>query len=362
MAKKEKKKRRLIRLLPVLVILGVLTGIGLCIYLISPVSMKNDKVIFDVKPGESTIGIINDLKKDNLIKSRKFAVLFIKVNKIDTIKAGSYELNRNMSLRKIFSIITNSKNIKEETITLTFHEGKNMRGVVKIITENTKISENDIYNTLADKKYLNSLKDEYWFITDDVLNDNIYYSLEGYLYPDTYEFNKDVTIKQIFKKMLDREDEILGKYKTAIDNSNIGIHKAITLASIAELEGKTLEDRKNIVGVFYNRISNSLPLGSDVTTYYGAKVDMGDRDLYQAEIDSANAYNTRPMSSVGKLPIGPICNPSESAINAALNYTKNDYFYFVADKNGKVYFSRTDGEHTSTIQKLKDQGLWFTYE
>ena len=362
MAMKVKKKRRLIKILPFLVILGVLAGIGLCVYCVTPVSMSSDKVLFKVKQGESTMSIINDLRKDNLIKSRKFAILFIKINNIDTIKAGNYELNRNMSLRKIFSIITNSKNIKADTIVMTFHEGKNMRGIVKIITENTKISENDIYNTLADKKYIDSLKEEYWFITDDVLNPNIYYTLEGYLYPDTYEFDKDVSIKGIFKKMLDKEEEVLDKYKTAIDSSNIGIHKTLTLASMAELEGKTLEDRKNIVGVFYNRINNNLPLGSDVTTYYGAKVDMGERDLYQAEIDSPNAYNTRPMSSVGKLPIGPICNPSEDAINAALNWTKNDYFYFVADKNGKVYFSKTDGEHTTTIQNLKNQGLWFDYE
>ncbi len=357
----KKKKRRLIKLLPVIVIIGILCGIGLCLYCITPVSLEDDKVMFKVKQGESTLSIINDLRTNRLIKSRKFAILFIKVNNIDTIKAGNYELNRNMSMRKIFSVITDSKNIKEDTITLTFNEGKNMRGIVKTITDNTSITENDIYNTLSNKEYIKSLMDEYWFLTDEVLDGRIYYPLEGYLYPDTYEFSKDVSIKGIFKKMLDREEVILDKYKTSIDSSNLGIHKIITLASIAELEGKTLDDRKNIVGVFYNRIKSNLPLGSDVTTYYGAKVDMGERDLYQTEINNPNAYNTRPMSSAGKLPIGPICNPSEDAINASINYTKNDYFYFVADKNGKLYFSKTDAEHTSTVQKLKDQGLWFTY-
>ncbi len=360
MAKNKKKKSKL-KLLPIIVIILVICGVGLCAYLTTPVSSSSDKVVFSVKQGESTKSIINDLKKERLIKSRKFAILFIKLNNIDTIKAGNYVLNRNMSLRQIFSVITNSKNIKQDTITLTFHEGKNMRGVIKIITDNTKISENDIYNTLNDHEYIKSLMNEYWFLTDDILNENIYYPLEGYLYPDTYEFNKDVTIKDIFKKMLDREEDVLDKYKTSIDSSELGIHKIITLASVAELEGKSLDDRKNIVGVFFNRINSNLPLGSDVTTYYAAKVDMGDRDLYQAEIDDQNPYNTRPMSSAGKLPVGPICNPSEDAINAVINYKKNDYFYFVADKNGKLYFSKTDGEHTSIIQKLKDQGLWFEY-
>ena len=362
MAIREKKKRRFIKIIPIIVILGVLSGIGLCIYMISPVSMKSDKVTFTVKQGESTISIVNDLKKENLIKNSKFALLFIKINKITSIKAGTYDLNKNMSLRKIFDVITDSKNIKTDSMTITFHEGKNMRGIVKIITENTSITENDIYNTLSDKEYIKSLMNDYWFLTDEILDDNIYYPLEGYLYPDTYQFEKDATIKDIFKKMLDREEEVLDKYKSSIDTSVFSIHKTITLASMAELEGKTLEDRKNIVGVFYNRLRNDLPMGSDVTTYYAAKVDMGERDLYQVEINSENLYNTRPMSSKGRLPIGPICNPSEDAINAAINYTTNNYFYFVADKNGKVYFSSTDAEHTSTIEKLKNQGLWFEYE
>ena len=160
---KIKKKRRLIKFIPIITILGVLFGVGLCLYCITPVSMSSEKVLFKVKQGESTISIINDLRKDNLIKSRKFAILFIKVNKIDTIKAGNYELNRNMSLRKIFSIITDSKNIKEDTITLTFNEGKNLRGIAKIITEGTSVTDNDIKNTLSDKEYLqhNSKKTSY---------------------------------------------------------------------------------------------------------------------------------------------------------------------------------------------------------
>ncbi len=357
----KRKKKKLIKLLPIIIIIGVICGVGLCLYCVSPISMESDKVLFRVEKGSSTINIVNELKKDNLIRSRKFTILFLKINKIEGIKAGNFELNRNMSLRKIFSILTDSSKIKEDTISLTFHEGKNMRGIAKIITDNTSITENDIYNTLSDKEYLKSLMDDYWFLTDDILNPNIYYPLEGYLAPDTYEFNKDVTVKQIFKKMLDQEELVLDKYKTSVDGSSISIHKVMTLASIAELEGKTLEDRKNIVGVFYNRINNHLPLGSDVTTYYASKIDMGERDLYQAEIDNVNSYNTRPMASAGKLPVGPICNPSDEAINAAINYTKNNYFYFVADKNGKVYFSKTDAEHTSTVQKLKNQGLWYNY-
>lgn len=362
MSKKRKKKKSfIVKLFELIVFLGVISGIIICLYCTSPISKTSDKVIFNVESGSSTRSIIKDLRKNNLIKSKKFTIIFLKINNIDTIKAGNFELNRNMSLREIFNVLTDSSKIKEDTISLTFKEGKNMRSIIDTITSNTNIEENDINNALTDTEYLKSLIDEYWFLTDDILDDNIYYPLEGYLSPNTYEFSKKVTIKDIFKRMLDQEGIVLDKYKTSIDSSDLSIHKIITMASIAELEGNNLDDRKNIVGVFYNRINNNIPLGSDVTTYYAAKIDMGDRDLYQEEINSSNPYNTRPLSSAGKLPVGPICNPSEESINAVLNYTKNDYFYFVSDKNGKIYFGKTENDHVSIINKLKEEGLWFTY-
>ena len=110
-----------------------------------------------------------------------------------------------------------------------------------------------------------------------------------------------------------------------------------------------------------NRIKNNMALGSDVTTYYASKIELGERDLYMSEINSDNPYNTRSAKNAGKLPVGPICNPSKGAIEAAINYTPNDYLYFVADKNMKVYFTKTDAEHNKKIQELKNQGLWFEY-
>ena len=161
--------------------------------------------------------------------------------------------------------------------------------------------------------------------------------------------------------MLDQESEILDVYKASIDKSELSIHKIITLASIAELEGNSLNNRKNIVGVFYNRLNNGMSLGSDVTTYYAIGVDMSERDLYQSEIDDVNAYNTRSPQAGGMIPVGPICNPSYESIDATINYNENDYFFFVADKNNNVYFSKTNSEHQEIINRLISEGLWYTY-
>ena len=134
------------------------------------------------------------------------------------------------------------------------------------------------------------------------------------------------------------------------------------MSSIVELEGANSDDRKGIAGVFYNRLDANQPLGSDVTTYYASKVEFSDRDLYQVEINAANNYNTRSSHLAGKLPIGPICNPSIKSIEAVLYPVTHDYYYFVADVNGKTYFSKTYNEHLSTRNDLIEAGLWYMYD
>ena len=83
--------------------------------------------------------------------------------------------------------------------------------------------------------------------------------------------------------------------------------------------------------------------------------------VYDKELNTENPYNTRATNMVGKLPVGPICNPSKEAIEAVFNYKETDALYFVADKNGKVYFTKTNEEHNKMIKTLKSEGLWFTY-
>ena len=350
-------------IIPILIVLIMGALVGLCLYMVSPVSNSKKKVVFEVKKFEGDYGmksLISDLKKDNLVKNETFTYYYVRLNKFD-VEAGTYILYPNMSLREIFEKISDSKNVKEETMTITFKEGRNMKGVISTITSNTKITEEEILNKLKDQEYIKSLIKEYWFLTDEILDPNIYYPLEGYLAPDTYEFKKDATIEDIFKKMLDQESDILDTYKASIDKSELSLHKIMTLASIVELEGNNENNRKQIMGVFMNRLKIGMSLGSDVTTYYAIQVDMSERDLYQSEIDDSNAYNTRSSTAGGMIPVGPICNPSRESIDAAVNYNPNDYYFFVADKRNNIYFSKTNEEHQQIINKLINEGLWYTY-
>ncbi len=316
----------------------------------------------EIEQGLSTVKIIEKLKQEELIKDELATKIFIKLNNVNSLKAGKYELSPSMSLEKILQTMVDGDVINEE-ITITFKEGKNIRWIAKKIAEETSNSEEDVYNKLSDREYISNLIEKYWFLTDEIQNEDIYYALEGYLFPETYTFkNKDVTVEEIFKQMLDQTDQILNKYKKYIDKTGYSVHQLLTIGSIIELEGKDVESRRGISSVIYNRLKSNMSLGSDVTTYYAIKVDMGERNLTSKELNTYNAYNTRGPNMQGKLPVGPIASVSEESIKCAIAPIKSDYLYFVADKNGKIYFSKTNDEHNKIISELKQNKLWFTYE
>ena len=322
------------------------------------VTTKNIEII----SGSSTVEIVDLLKQNGLIKSSLATKIYIKLNGIKSLQAGKYELSTNMPLEAVLSKISSGEVMSEE-VTITFLEGKNMRWIANKIAENTNNTESEVYTLLKDEQYIQELINKHWFLTDKIQNADIYYPLEGYLCPDTYTFeNKDVSVKEIFNILLNQTDKILSKYKTQIQNSGLNIHQVLTIASIVELEGKSAADRNGIARVIYNRLKNNMKIGSDVTTYYGIKVDMGERDLYKEEINTYNSYNTRGPNMNGKLPVGPIASVSKESINATLNPSSSNYLYFVADINGNIYFTESYEEHQTKIQELRKQGLWYNYE
>lgn len=326
---------------------------------LKPVTKEDIKVDFKVEDGDTLSSIAGILEEKELIKSTTAYKIYLKIHKTGEIKIGKYELNKNMGVKEIVNTLSGD-NYKEDYINITFKEGLNIKQIADLIEENSDNKKEDVFNLLKDENYIDSLINEYWFLTNDIKNEKIYYPLEGYLFPNTYQFKKDVTVKDIFKTLLDQMDKELSKYKTQIENSNYSIHELLTLASIVELEAGSSHERNGVAAVFYNRIKNNWTLGSDVTTYYAEQKSFKE-DLTIDEINSCNAYNTRSTCIVG-LPVGPISNPSTESIEGVMNPTTSDNYYFVADKNGNTYFTKTEYEHNNIIQKLQREGLWYTYE
>lgn len=326
-------------------------------YCLSSPSSNSNLETIEIKPG-SIDSIGTTLEKEGFIRNKTAFKIYIKITQKSNLKAGTYSLSKDMGVIEIVNILEKGNNYNAKEVQILFKEGLNMRQIAQVIEKNTNNKEEMVYKTLEDKEYLNSLIDKYWFLTEEILNNNIYYALEGYLYPNTYSFkSKDVSIKEIFTTMLNETEKQLEKHKENIKNNKFSVHEILTLASIVELEGVTSEDRKGIASVFYNRLNNKMNLGSDVTTYYGLKINVGDIDDDKLDLNGCNNYNTR-CATYKKLPIGPICNPSIDSINAALNPSNSTNLYFLADKNGKIYFSKTNKEHINTKNKLIKDGLW----
>lgn len=350
---------KIVLILTIAATVSLIVFVSVSLYFLSPPDSNSDTMEdFVVEVGWPKSKIAEELDKTGLIKSAFFFKLYMKINEKE-LYAGTYKLSKSMTVDEIINVLNSGNSLENETITVTFIEGKRLTDYVKKISDTFKIPEEEIFEKLKDETYLKSLINQYWFLTEDILNPEIYYPLEGYLFPDTYIIKKSATIEEIVGKMLSTMDNKLSIYQDEIKISNYNIHQLVTLASIIELEGSGSDDRAGVAGVFYNRLKDNWTLGSDVTTYYAAKKDFS-VDLTWKELNDCNPYNTRGTCVTG-LPVGPISSPSLASITAVIEPTEHGYYYFVADKTKKTYFNVTEAEHNSEVNRLKREGLWYEY-
>ena len=177
--------------------------------------------------------------------------------------------------------------------------------------------------------------------------------LEGYLFPDTYFLEKDDSLDDIARVLLDRFDVMYKENKKAFDQSDLSIHQIISLASVVQFEASEPGDMAKIAGVFYNRLDQGMKLQSSVTVCYALYDDFNDPKDCETNPEVDSPYNTYLHEG---LPIGPILNPGDEAIKAVLNPEKTDYLFFAADiynkVDGKVHYTKTYEEHLEECEKL----------
>lgn len=351
-------KNKIIVILIILIVI-INIGIGVFGFNLSKVDNKKTNVEINIKNGTSANEIINILDENNLIRSKFFTKVYLKISNYN-LQAGIYELNTSMNTREILKYLNEGKVTNKYNLRITFNEGLNVREIAKIISNNTNNEYEDVIKVFEDREYAKTLIEKYWFLTDNILSNGIYYPLEGYLFPDTYEFaNKDVSVDAIITTLLNEFNKKVSPYKEEIENSDYNIHELITLASIAESESLPGADRKKVVSVSINRMKSGMSLGSDMTAYYAYKLDdysNGGLTLEQFN-DCSSPYNTRCSTKMG-LPIGPISNPSLDSIVGAIEYEETTYLYYVADCSGVTYFTNTYNEFINKINELQQQGKW----
>lgn len=336
----------------VIIILIALATFKYVEYNLDSVSKNDDtNVLFVVDDGSTVTTILNKLELNNLIKNSDIAKIYLKLNPL-AIKAGSYELNKSMDTIAILNYLSDSNNAIINDVTITFIEGDWFKDIVKKISDATDLTYQAIIDYTSDENVLNYLIEEYDILTPSILDSNVRYPLEGYLFPDTYTFYKDTSVEDAIAKLLNESNKLYLDNKELFEDSDLSIAEIITLASIVQYEASKEEDMKDIAQVFYNRMAINMPLQSSVTVCYALDLDKNNDSWQKCETnpDFDSAYNTYKYNG---LPPGPILNPGKKAIMATLKPNKNDYYYFMADVygDGTVYFSKTYQEHVNYVNK-----------
>ncbi len=328
---------------------------------LSAVNERRQDVVFVVESGENMDSVLERLQEENLIKNSFLVSLHARISGLTQTWEGVFTLNDTMSADEILRRLNDADEAKTNQTLITFPEGSWAKDYAALIEENLGISAEELIAKWNDMEYIRTLAQDYAFLDADTLDNEDYrVRLEGYLFPETYAFDEDADADAVTRTFLDHFQEIYEKYAHDFEDSDMSIHELITLASIVQYEASTAEDMKTIAGVFYNRLQEGMPLQSTVTVCYALYDDLDRSDseswkACEASTDIDSPYNTYLNEG---LPIGPIVNPGEQAIEAVLHPDENDYLYFIADingvrgKQGKVYYSTTYEEHRQLQEEL----------
>lgn len=309
------------------------------------------RVILD--NGTKTKDVIDILGRKKLIYSTGFCKAvsgFLGYDSDEIFPAGTYYLSPDMGLEGMLKTIL-SAGATEETVKVTLPEGFTVDQIIQKLSQCGVASENALYAALND----DSLFEEYEFFDGLTDKEARYHALEGYLYPDTYEFYVDENPISVFKRFLDNfNDKWTESFASVYEGSAYSIDDIITVASILEKEAKDAEQMPLIASILYNRLaSSSFPwINCDST---GGYID-AQKEKLEAQgtyVYYKQSYDTYQQTG---LPIGPICNPGFDAISAALSPDSTDYYYFLHDKDGKIYTASTEAEHIANQQYMNAAG------
>lgn len=350
---KRKSSRFKIILAAVLIAVVVITG-GSIVYLSglgAAAPDDTDTITIEIPEGSGASYIIEILDQNGLVKNKVCAKIHARIGGYDTLQANSYMFTKSMTLPEIMDAINTGDFNYISKNKFTIIEGATIPQAAEAMSAELPFTSDEIIKKWSDSKYLKTLIDEYWFLSDDILNDGIMYPLEGYIYPETYFVTSDSpTIEEITAMILAKTDEELTKRKSEINASGRSVHEFLTLASIVENESLFEKDRPVIAGVFINRLNKDMPLQSDITVLYALQEKRVDVTYDDLEVDSQ--YNTYKHAG---LPIGPVCAVPGHTMDDVLNYEQTDYLYFFATKDGEVIYSKTVEEHN----KVVEENVWY---
>jgi len=306
-------------------------------------------VIFTIQPGETAAQIAQRLEEEGLIRDADVFRALLRLRGLDTrLEAGSYELRRTMSMNEVMAALQHGR---PPTVQLTVPEGWRAEEIADLLR---------VVGLADPDEFLQLVRSggdfDYDFLRDRPAGVT---SLEGFLFPETYEFPTDATARDVVQRMLETFGQrFTPELREQAQKHGLGVYQAVTLASIVEREAVIPEERPIIASVFLNRLQAGMYLNADPTVQYalGFQEKSGTwwkRPLLLEDLDVDSPYNT--YRHLG-LPPGPICNPGLASLQAVANPADTEYYYFVANDvagDGSHVFAKTLEEHQANIEKYR---------
>lgn len=298
-----------------------------------PVSKVSKKVEVTIPEGATVTQIGKILEQAGVIRSAdafRYMVTYKKVG--PKLKAGEQVLDASQNTTEIINALIRGS---FKMYPVTIPEGLTMAQVADLMQEKGLSTREAFLKLCNDKAFIQSLG-------LDVPN------LEGYLFPETYNFTKGTSTRDMIKAMVKAFLNVWSRYETAAEGNPLNRHQIITMASIVEKETGAPEERPMIAAVFLNRLEKGMRLETDPTVIYGIKDFNG--NLTKKDLQTPTPYNTYVIDG---LPPGPIANPGEDSIRAVLSPARVDYLYFVSKNDGTHQFSKTLKEHNNAVNQYQ---------
>lgn len=338
-----------------------LTSLVICIYGIRcindvlAIDVEDTAVEVEVSKGMSDSDVIDVLKDNDLIKNKLFCNLFIKFfGKDGDYVSGVYTLTPTMGVEKMLSTMKADITLSE-TVTLTFPEGYTIDEIAEKLEANEVCTAASFINTLQSVDF----SEDYEFIKSIPNKDKRFRVLEGYLYPDTYEFYVGENASSVVRRFLDNfRNRWTDEYAKQAKERGLSLDEVIVMASILQKEAATSSQMPEISSVLYNRLdrAGTFPwLNCDSTSDYVVDTikptltsSTEDSQKYVEFIKNYDTYDTECKG----LPIGAIANPGDAAIRAALKPADTNYYYFCHNtETGDVFYANTMSEHEANMRE-----------
>ena len=314
-----------------LLLLAVLaTGGWLAWALYMPVTPDGQKFVM-LRPGYSTRRIASELKSAGVIRNTLAFVLWHRIHRKESLKAGEYLFDKAANPLQIHDRLVRG-DIYIHTVVIP--EGFTMFDIAQAIEDAGLGSSQD---------FLRVARSEVGLISD--LSPDAK-SLEGYLFPNTYEFTRTQSMKDMAGTMVKQFRLVALQIGLTLD-----VQKTVNMASIVEKETAVPEERPLVASVYYNRLGRNIALQADPSVIYAELLEGSyGGALHHADMHFESGYNTYTHTG---LPPGPIGNPGRSSLESAMHPAKSDFYYFVSDGNGHHRFSRSLEEHNQNVARLR---------